>query len=540
MASAVARAAVETETSMAVPRFQVRRVAGKVVVACSPELAAFAEELGRKADRLAESDPLPPPLRVFQELYEVGQPQQPLGCQPFGNERLLKLAAAMSRTAAVSPRQELYPRGMAAERALRLGLGALSGLGLGDGEEGFTIDQIRDRLRSRYPEAEPLPGRPDLDALLHRVGLEVRWDDEKKVYRRREGRIVATSGSSIPSRRTTATSTRKVEVTPDLAEARQFEERLRHAHGDGGFLVLTVRPSRMRRCEDELLRRFPIERVSFDDLLFEALRREAEELEIDWAIIEQADGADRSGQDWNNLLHLVARAAPKVVAELCNRRDHLLLVNPGLIARYDQMAVLETLRDKVGHDVPCPGLWVLVATDGQHDLPMLDNAEIPLITPGQRARVSEAWVDNVHRGQPKQGRRLPWSAGREAAEHGRHQDAAARTAEAGRDAGRRLARPVDERRRDRRRAAGELHSRSRREAGPPRATRSGGRTTSNRSPWRGCSPASSSGSWKTTTSSTSAGLPARATAASWPRARTNLLPQASPRDGPGVPQARLP
>jgi len=63
--------------------------------------------------------------------------------------------------------------------------------------------------------------------------------------------------------------------------------------------------------------------------------------------------------------------------------------------------LLEALRDKVGHDVPCPGLWVLVATDGQHDLPMLDNAEIPLITPGQRARVSEAWVDNVHRGQSK-------------------------------------------------------------------------------------------------------------------------------------------
>ena len=27
------------------------------------------------------------------------------------------------------------------------------------------------------------------------------------------------------------------------------------------------------------------------------------------------------------------------------------MVHPGLIARYDQMAMLETLRDKVGHDV---------------------------------------------------------------------------------------------------------------------------------------------------------------------------------------------
>ena len=79
------------------------------------------------------------------------------------------------------------------------------------------------------------------------------------------------------------------------------------------------------------------------------------------------------------------------------------MVHPGLIARYDQMAMLETLRDKVGHDVPCPGLWVLVATDGQHDMPMLDNAEIPLITRrGSGPGCRKQWVDNVHRGHSKQ------------------------------------------------------------------------------------------------------------------------------------------
>ena len=242
----------------------------------------------------------------------MAQPQQPHGCQPFSNERLLKLAAAMSKTAAVSSRQELYPRGMAAERALRLGIGALAGLGLGDGEDGFTIEQIRARLESRYPEAEPLPDRPELDALLHRVGLDVRWDAETKIYHRREAqdpRHVRLVGPAVGGPRRPRPA--QVEVTPDVAEARQFEERLRHAYADGGFLVLTVRPSRMRRCEDELLRRFQLERVSFDDLLFDALREEAEELEIDWAIIEQADGADRSSQDWKNLLHLVARVGPE-------------------------------------------------------------------------------------------------------------------------------------------------------------------------------------------------------------------------------------
>jgi serine/threonine protein kinase len=399
LASAIARAAVETEDMMAQRRFQMRRVAGKIVVACSQELAVYAEKLGQVADELANADPLASPIRVFQELYEVQQPTQPHGCQPFSNERLLNLAAAMSQKAAVSSRQEVYPRGMAAERALRLGIGALSGLGVGETDKGFSVEQIRDRVKSRYPAAEPLPDRPELDALLHKVGLDVRWDTDSKLYQRREAAILFTSGSSVPRRHSTATSARQVEVTPDVADARSFEDRLKHAYNDGGFLVLTVRPSRMRWAEAELLRRFELERVSFDDLLFDVLREEAKELEVDWDIIEQADGADPTSQDWKNLMHLIGRVGPKLTEKLAQRREHLLLVNPGLIARYDLIPILETLRDKVGHDAPCPGLWVLVASDGQNDMPILDHAEIPLITPGQRAKVSESWIDNVHRGK---------------------------------------------------------------------------------------------------------------------------------------------
>ncbi|QGJ70863.1 BREX system serine/threonine kinase PglW [Planctomycetales bacterium 10988] len=404
MASAIARAIVETETSLAEPRFQLRRVGGKAVVACTQELATYAEKLGQVADELAQADPLLPPLRVFQELFDVAQPSLPEGCQPFNNERLLRLAAAMSSSAAVSAKQELYPCGMAAERALRLGIGALTGLGLGDNEGGFSIDQIRSRVESRYPEAESLPDRPELDALLERVGLDVRWNPETTTYHRRESSIMYTSGSSMPRRRTTATSTRQVEVTPDMADARQFEERLQHAHDEGGFLVLTVRPSRMRACEANLLKRFnedgrTIQRLSFDDLLFDSLRAEAQELDVNWNVVEQADGSDPGSQDWKNLLHLVSMAQPKIEESLLNRDEHLLLVHPGLIARYDMMSLLETLRDRTGHDVPCPGVWVLVATDEQSDMPFLDDAEIPLISPGQRAKVSEPWIDNLHRGR---------------------------------------------------------------------------------------------------------------------------------------------
>lgn len=400
-ASAIARAIVETESSLAEPRFQLRRVAGKTVIACTSELAAYAEKLGHVADELAEADPLLPPLRVFQDLFDVSQPALPEGCQPLNNERLVKLAAAMSNSAAVSATQELYRRGMAAERALRLGIGTLKGLGLGENERGLSIDLIRARVEGRYPEAEPLPDRPELDALLERAGLNVEWSIETSTYRRRDLSVVFTSGSSIPRRRTTATSTRHVEVTPEMADARQFEERLQHAYDEGGFLVLTVRPSRMRACEASLRKRFDVERISFDALLFEFLRAEAEDLEVDWQVVQQADGAEPSSQDWKNLLHLVSIAQPKMEESLLNCERHLLLVHPGGIARYDMMSILETLRDRTGQDVPCPGAWVLVATDQQSDMPLLDHAEIPLISPGQRAIVSEPWIDNLHRGRMK-------------------------------------------------------------------------------------------------------------------------------------------
>ena len=399
MASSVARALVETEASLAEPRFQLRRIGGKTLIACTRDLAVYAEKLGEVADELAQADPLLPPLRVFQELFDVQQPSAPEGSQPFNNERLIRLAASMSSTAAVSAKQEIYPRGMAAERALRLGIGALTGLGLGDNEGGFSINQIRSRVESRYPEAQPLPDRPELDALLERVGLDVRWNAESTTYHRREVSATFTSGSSIPRRRTTATSTRQVEVTPDMALARQFEERLQHAYDEGGFLVLMVRPSRMRACEANLLRRFDLERVSFDSLLFDALRSEAQELDVAWGVVEQADGSGSGNQDWKNLLHLVSMAQPKIEQELLSREQHLLLVHPGMIARYDMMSVLETLRDRVGHDARCPGAWVLVPTDEQNDMPFLDDAEIPLISPGQRTKVSEAWIDNLHRGR---------------------------------------------------------------------------------------------------------------------------------------------
>src|SRR5262249_10494477 len=74
-ASALGRRAFEPGQIWASPRLHLRRAGGVALLACTPELAEYAERLGRVADAIAGENPLPPPLRVFHRLYEVAQPE---------------------------------------------------------------------------------------------------------------------------------------------------------------------------------------------------------------------------------------------------------------------------------------------------------------------------------------------------------------------------------------------------------------------------------------------------------------------------------
>jgi serine/threonine protein kinase len=395
-ASAIARAAVETEDLLDSPRFAIRRFRTKVIVAATLELANYFDKIGIVADKLAEADPLLPSARVFTELYKIEQPEFPKGANPPSNDRLIKLAAELGDNSALSSRQEIYPKNMPVERVFRLGVGALTGLGFG-ANNSFTVEIIKERLQSRYPQAQPIPNPPELDKLLREVGFDVKWNESKKEYERTVKSVLLTEGSSAPVRYSTTNPIKTTEVTPEIAEAKTFEDRLNHAFKSGGFLVLTVRPSRARIAEKELLKRFDLEKVSFDQLLFQFLKQKAQELEIDWAMIENADGSSHESQDWQNLLRVVDSVKDQILTNLLQRKKPTLLVHAGLIARYDLMILLENLRDQIGHENYCPCFWVLVADDGLNPRPILDHKVIPLISNGQRANISEPWMDNYHR-----------------------------------------------------------------------------------------------------------------------------------------------
>jgi serine/threonine protein kinase len=391
LGGAVARAAVEVERTMGEPRYLVRRDDTRTLVAIHPALADFAARLGDRADELAGEDPLAPPVRALQVLREV---PAPVGFEPLADGRLLRLGAAASCGAAVSSRQEIYPRGMDALRALRLARGALGGVRM------LSAEQVRDRVAGRYPEAEPLPERPRLDELLASAGLELTWDPDALDGRGGYVNLVRdsvpiSSASSPPPRLSTGPGRDPREpITPEEADARQFEEKLRRSLKDGAFLTLMIPPRSFEQARRELEGRFSLRAVDGDRVIIDALRDTAKRARVDWSLVLRADATPANG-DWSKLLMLVKRAMPKVEEQLGAAGSTVLMVHPGLLARYDNLDLLERLRDRVGRPGGPAGLWLLLP--GQQ--PLIDGKAVPLLSPAQRVSVPESWIANAHRGE---------------------------------------------------------------------------------------------------------------------------------------------
>ena len=389
LTGAVLRAAVETERLLAQPRVLVRREGPSILIASNIELAEYAQRLGTLADRLAIEDPLLAPHRVLERLREIAPPTDTL----LPDARLLRLAAAASQHAAVSSRQELYVRGMPPLRALKLSQGALLNLHFA------TEEQIRERVIGRYPEAAPLPARPALDDLLREAGFEFRWEVNAKdgvsgyILPHRNHDSV-TSGSETPRRLPTAfTPTPAGEISPEEADARQFEERLQRSLKEGAFLALLVNPKRFEQACKELCRRFPLQLVDLEGLFLDALQAISAAKKVNWELVLQTDATPNHG-DWDKLLMLVRGAMPAIEEQLLRIERTALVIYPGLLARYEQMDLLSRLSQKVGRSDGIPGLWLLIPGDHQA---MLDGKPVPLIGPGQRAKIPESWLQNLHR-----------------------------------------------------------------------------------------------------------------------------------------------
>jgi hypothetical protein len=298
---------------------------------------------------------------------------------------------------------------MPALQALRQSLGALVGAPV------LRTRELQDRVRGRYPDATPLPGRPELDRLLEEVGAPLKWS---ATAAQGSGAYLCASLGNGPTAGTTSLFSRQstylgvaahsADVSSDtaslVAEAVNAEGRLQRNIKAGGLLVMTVEPRQARHAEAELLRRFgsesgvtpSLQRVSFDALLLKALRAEAATAKVDWSKVLSADAAEPGSRDWTNLQRLVQRTLTNMKPELLTNANPILLTNVGLLARYGLMSLVTEIESAAGRPGNTPSVWMLLASHKQ-GLPFIDATPVPLVNSSLAFGLPQAWTENKHR-----------------------------------------------------------------------------------------------------------------------------------------------
>ena len=408
-ARAAVRAALEAEAYRTTNRFTWRRLGGgaSAIVALrsdeldAEELADYAATLGNVADQLATTDPLPSANAALDRLRSV---PTPAGLVPPADFRLARLAAAASAQAAVSSRLEIYPRGMKGERAIVLARSALLGSGT------LSEDDVRTKVRTRFPLAEPLPQRPQLDRMLDQLlGLE--WYPGGPL----PSGMVQPAGFWIPPatagglstvfgasgiRHRTGTVITAVEEDREQADA--VHSRLQRQADEGGYLVMTVEPRWQRRAI-ELLSEYGPHTIDVDDWLVGAMREYAEARSIKWpTAILGTDAAGPTGDKWSKLLNVAKESIAPRHDDLVSHQ-HLLFTHPGPLGRYNLLSMFGRLYELTRQ--PAPGqtlrtVWLLVAADDPTAAPTVAGQAVPVPTSAERLVLPEPWLHNLHKTAP--------------------------------------------------------------------------------------------------------------------------------------------
>jgi serine/threonine protein kinase len=389
VAAAVVRAAVETEAATKAPRWASRRIGRRgrrVIVALEgpdtpiDQTIAWVGALGAKADELADREP----LLAGTDLVETLRSAVPAGtAADLPDSRLVSLAAAASDGAAASARLELYPRGMDPARAVRRGQGSLLG------PQSLTVDEVHRRIHSRFPEAAPLPGRPELDRFLVDAGLPLTWQDSYAAYRFPEPTLAGLStGTVIPARTRSGTPG----ASAPGEETLQFDRTLTRTLEDGGFLAVTVPVALASAATAAMTRRGAVA-LDLDRLLIRSLRDEATRRRIpDFGTVLAADRQGDGTAEAVKLRQLVNGVVDGLEAELRSAGPVVLLTGLGLLARYRHLGILERLRDEAGAaGAGVRTAWAVVPMDGDGP-PVLDGHPVPVLAPSQWAALPAAWL----------------------------------------------------------------------------------------------------------------------------------------------------
>jgi serine/threonine protein kinase len=374
------RAAIEAELEQGgQTRLDMRRAGSTMLIAREPDEQAGGVPAARSLDHVVAAGravqaltadaeaPVPAPVAVEQLLALAA----PVGMPPIDGRRLLRLAAATSDEVAVSTRDELYRRGLGAASALRHSGAVFAMTGAR-----FTPDELRDRVRARFPEAEPLPDRPELDLLVRDIDAQFVWD-------RREYRAPTVPDDTLSSKLTTG-----VGAGPRPgAVAIDIDRRLRDSIDQCGFLALGVARSDLDAARDRLAERYGLAVVEVSALLMDRMREVAAEHGIPWQAVLEADAAEPHTQEGEGLRTLVRRSLTAVREGIVGADRPVLVTEPALLARYGHLDLIGGLADQT--ERRSHAVWLLTATSSAEAGPTVDRRPVPIVAASQWLRLPE-------------------------------------------------------------------------------------------------------------------------------------------------------
>ena len=371
-----------------------RRRAGKIMLlATDPARLDPAEAIGRMADHLVASadaagEPLIPAQRAIPRLQatwaraaDSQDTEQPIP----GPDRLLRLAAALAEKSALSGRRDLHRLDLPAATALGIALAGAASV------QRLTPQEVRDRVRARFPALPPLPDRPRLDELIRDAGLGLLYDDQDHAYRQPTRAGDTTRLSSRP-----ATILREAE--PELVSGGRAGHRLAESAATRSFLALGIDWSRLDKAVDVLTGDYGAIELEVTQLLIDAMRQEATAAGLPWETVRAADAAPPGSRDAAGLAVLVQRSLPAVDAAIdqasagaLEASQPVLLTEIGPLARYGQLSLLAQRADLATRRAQA--IWVVVPQLPGNQGAVIDGHPLPLSAPSQFFRLESDWFD---------------------------------------------------------------------------------------------------------------------------------------------------
>jgi hypothetical protein len=387
LAAICVRAAVETEERRDSARMAARRLSAagrgpfgeRVLVALKPaadedslvagedDLFIYAELLGLEADRLSARDPLPGVTEIRQALRDVDTAEH---ATRLSDTDLVLLAAAASEKTAVTPRLELYPRDLSAERALKISQA-------GSIAEGAFASELVRRVLARFPDlyVENRPTADTIQDLLKDLGYDVTRGSDSRLYIRSSTQL-STSRNWTSSRRPS---------TSTLLEAEeQAAARLAEARQRGGFLAIKAPLRDAAAIGDYIAALDGVTSVNVTTAFMRTLREIVEEQgRPRWKTVLEADTGDASPAARTGFGQLLRKAWGRLEKHV--RAEGVggivLLHDATPLARYtggDELLARLTVASRDAGESPF-GLWLLCPMEDPNGLPTLDRKAVNVI-----------------------------------------------------------------------------------------------------------------------------------------------------------------